>query len=74
MVKLKGQRQRLQRASDGLSIPKIASLHFFERSGIATIYVTDNIRALCTRSLSATKIISEWPSIRKVGTWAKYIL
>ena len=29
--------------------------HFFERSGIARIYVTDSIRAIWTRSLSVKK-------------------
>ena len=38
---------------------EIALLHFFEQSGIALIDVTDSIRAIWTRSLSATKIVSE---------------
>ena len=37
---------------------KIASLQIFERSGIALICITDSIRAVWTRRLSATKIVS----------------
>ena len=37
----------------------IVSLHFFERSGIVPICVADSIIAVRTRSLFATKIVSE---------------
>ena len=38
---------------------EITSLHFLEPSGIAPICVTDSIRPVWTRSLSAAKIVSE---------------
>ena len=38
---------------------EIASLHFFERSGNVLICGTDSIRALWTRSIFPTKIVSE---------------
>ena len=38
---------------------EIASLHFFERSAVALIYVTDSIRAVWTRNLFVTKIVSQ---------------
>ena len=38
---------------------EITSLHFFDRSGIAPICVTDSIRAVWTRRLSAAKTVSE---------------
>ena len=40
--------------------PKIATLHFFEQSGIAPICVTYTIRAVWTGRLSAAKLVSEW--------------
>ena len=45
---------------------EIATLHFFEWSEIASICVTDSIRAVWRQSLSAAAA-----SIRKVGTWSK---
>ena len=45
---------------------QIATLHFFEWSKIASICVTDSIRAVWTQSLSTATA-----SIRKVWTWSK---
>ena len=53
---------------------EIATLHFFERSGIAPICVTDSIRAVWTRSLSAAKIVSERHLLAKYEHGLKYIL
>ena len=39
---------------------EIASLHLFERSGNVLICGTDSIRAVWTRSIFPTKIVSEW--------------
>ena len=38
---------------------EIALRHFFERNGIAPIYVTDSIKEMWIRSLSSAKIVSE---------------
>ena len=53
--------------------PEITSLHNFERSGIAPICVTDSIRAVWTRSLSAEKIFSERHLFAKCEHGLKYI-
>ena len=45
---------------------EIAMLHFFEWSEIASICVTDSIRAVWTQSLSAATA-----SVREVWTWSK---
>ena len=52
---------------------EITSFHFFERSGIAPICVTDSIRAVWTRSLSAAKIVSEQHLFAKCEWSKKYI-
>ena len=52
---------------------EIATLYFFERSGIGPICVTDSIRAVWTRSLSAAKLVSERHLFAKCEHGLKYI-
>ena len=46
---------------------KIATLYFFELSGVAPICVTDSIRTVWTRSVSAANIVSEQHLFTKCG-------
>ena len=75
LVKLKGLRQRLQRASKGLSITKSLGYTFLSGAELFlfVLRVTDSIRAVWTRRLSAAKIVSERYLFLKCGYGLKYI-